>query len=81
MWNGSFKSVTVSFVSWISLLVDARHRPRAAVRSRSGGGAARGRGRDSGAGAWVRPCAVLLRGRLFAVRGRSSIGSVVVGSV
>ena len=42
MWNGSFKSVTVSFVSWISLLVDARHRPRAAVRSRSGGGAARG---------------------------------------
>ena len=39
MWNGSFKSVTVSFVSWISLLVDARHRPRAAVRSRSGAAA------------------------------------------
>ena len=50
MWNGSFKSVTVSFVSWISLLVDARHRPRAAVRSRSGGGAARGS--RPGLGCW-----------------------------
>jgi hypothetical protein len=70
LWNGSFKSVRRG-VRVLSLLVDARHRPRAAaVRSRSGGGAARGRGRDSGAGAWVRPCAVLLRCRLFAVRGR-----------
>lgn len=50
MWNGSFKSVTVSFMSWISLPVDARHHPRAAVRSRSGWAAARGS--RPGLGCW-----------------------------
>ena len=49
LWNGSFKSVR-RVVRVISLLVDARHRPRAAVRSRSGGGAARGS--RPGLGCW-----------------------------
>lgn len=58
MWNGSFKSVTVSFVSWISLVDRApppEGRRAVPVEGRPGG-----HGRDSGAGAWARPCAVLV---------------------